>query len=433
MVAQPGVLANDGPGSGTALTALLIIGPSHGALSLDQSGSFAYTPTANFNGTDGFTYRARSDIAESGSATVTFSVGPVNDAPSFAKGPDLTAQEDAGQQMVPNWATDLSAGPPDEAIQSLTFLVSNSNNALFSAQPAISPDGTLTYTPAPDGNGNAVVTVRLRDSGGTANGGADTSADQTFAITVAPVDEPPPDPGTVAPPIDRSVATDLAGATAFLYGGSNPIQTGVAPGTIEPRRAAVVRGKVTTRAGQPLPLVAINVLGHPEFGQTLSRADGMFDLAVNGGGILTIHYAKSGFLPAQRQVRAPWQDFAVLPDVALIPLDPHVTSIELTAAAPMQVARGSAVTDGDGTRQATLLVPNGTTAELSLPDGTRRALNTLRMRATEYTVGPTGPAAMPAELPPTSGYTYAAELSVDEAIEAGATSVLFNRPVPFVR
>ena len=44
------------------------------------------------------------------------------------------------------------------------------------------------------------------------------------------------------------------------------------------------------------------VLNHPEFGQTLSRADGIFDLAVNGGGLLTVDYQKAGYLKVQRQV-----------------------------------------------------------------------------------------------------------------------------------
>ncbi|MFN8541320.1 MAG: S-layer homology domain-containing protein [Thermomicrobiales bacterium] len=52
------------------------------------------------------------------------------------------------------------------------------------------------------------------------------------------------------------------------------------------------------------------------------------------------------------------------------------------------------------------------------------------MRATEYTVGANGPTAMPAPLPPTSGYTYAAEFSVDEALAAGATGVQFSQPLP---
>lgn len=58
-------------------------------------------------------------------------------------------------------------------------------------------------------------------------------------------------------------------------------------------------------------------------------------------------------------------------------------------------------------------------------------LTTLSIRATEYTVGANGPQAMPAELPPTSAYTYAVELSADEAMAAGATEVRFSSPLPF--
>ena len=127
-------------------------------------------------------------------------------------------------------------------------------------------------------------------------------------------------------------------------------------------------------------------------------------------GYLTVTYAKAGYLPAQRQVNVPWQDYTWLPDVVLISQDSQVTTIDLTAATPIQVARGGVQTDADGSRQATLLVPQGTQASMTLPDGSTAPLTTLHVRATEYTVGPNGPQAMPAELPPTSGYTYAVEL-----------------------
>src|SRR5256885_12552174 len=54
----------------------------------------------------------------------------------------------------------------------------------------------------------------------------------------------------------------------------------------------------------------------------------------------------------------------------------------------------------------------------------------VHVRATEYTVGPNGPKAMPAKLPSTSAYTYAVELSADEAIAAGARDLRFSQPVP---
>jgi RHS repeat-associated protein len=121
----------------------------------------------------------------------------------------------------------------------------------------------------------------------------------------------------------------------------------------------------------------------------------------------------------------------VLPTVALSRLDTKVTTIDLTSSAPIQVARGSLETDSSGSRQATLLFPAGVQASMKLPDGSTRPLTSLDVRATEYTVGAMGPSAMPGDLPPTSGYTYAVELSVDQAIAAGATEVDFSRPIPF--
>jgi RHS repeat-associated protein len=239
----------------------------------------------------------------------------------------------------------------------------------------------------------------------------------------------PPDPSSVAPPLDRTVVTDFATATAFLYSGSRPTQTGMVPGTIEPRRVSVLRGQVQTRDGAPLAGVTITILGHPQYGQTLTRADGMFDMAVNGGGVLTIRYAKEHYLPVQRPVQAPWRDYAWLPDVVMIPYDDRVTTIDLTGSVDVQAARGNPVTDERGTRQATLLFAPGTQAVMALPDGGTQPLTTLHVRATEYTVGPHGKAALPGELPPASAYTYAVELSVDEAVAAGAHSVQFTQPV----
>ena len=88
----------------------------------------------------------------------------------------------------------------------------------------------------------------------------------------------------------------------------------------------------------------------------------MFDMAVNGGGYLTVNYSKPGYLGAQRQANVPWQDYRVLPDVILLQLDPNVTPIDLTIPG-IKRARGSISTDSDGSRQATLSFPK----ELRLP------------------------------------------------------------------
>jgi hypothetical protein len=115
----------------------------------------------------------------------------VNTAPSFTKGPDQTVLEDAGEQRVDGWVQELSRGPEGESGQQLTFLVTSDNESLFSVLPAISSDGTLTYTPAANASGAATVTVAIRDDGGTVYGGQDTSAQQTFSITISPVNDAP--------------------------------------------------------------------------------------------------------------------------------------------------------------------------------------------------------------------------------------------------
>src|SRR6185295_12972264 len=73
-----------------------------------------------------------------------------------------------------------------------------------------------------------------------------------------------------------------------------------------------------------------------------------------------------------------------------------------------------------------------TTAQFRMPGGALQpAPSRLTVRQTEYTVGALGPASMPSELPPTSGYTYYLELTADEELAAGAVGVEFNQPVVF--
>ncbi|MDG4554467.1 MAG: RHS repeat-associated core domain-containing protein [Candidatus Competibacter sp.] len=342
----------------------------------------------------------------------------VNQAPQVHAGADQTITLPAAANLSGTVSDDGLPNPP---------------GAVTIAWSKDSGPGTVAF-----GNAHVASTTATFGADGvyvlrlTANDGALPASD-TVQVTVNPVGGGtlPPDPADVAPPVDPTVTTTIGVATEFLYTGGNPIQTGVAPGTIEAKRAAVLRGRVLDKQNNPLSGVTLTVLNHPEFGQTLSRADGGFDMAVNGGGWLTVNYRKVGYLPAQRQVNAPWQDYVVLDDVVLIARDAQATTVDLTQPT-VRVAQGSAVTDQDGTRQATLLIPPGTTAQVYNPDGTTRTVSSLTLRATEYTVGANGPQTMPAPLPPTSGYTYAVELSADEAtMKKDGQDVLFNQPVPF--
>jgi uncharacterized delta-60 repeat protein/uncharacterized repeat protein (TIGR01451 family) len=82
-VAAPGVLANDSDRNGDDLAVTLDTPPVNGVLALSADGSFVYTPTANWNGTDAFTYTV-SDGALTDTARALLNVAAVNDAP-FAR------------------------------------------------------------------------------------------------------------------------------------------------------------------------------------------------------------------------------------------------------------------------------------------------------------------------------------------------------------
>lgn len=175
-----------------------------GALSLD--GSFHFTPNADFNGATTFTYVLGSlnesvcETTGQPAATVTITVEAVNDPPtvvldSVCSG-HVTVAEDSGAFDDPGHCVEMSAfGPPNEDSQSFDeWVVSSTNPALFSSAPSITAVdttfGRLHFTPANNANGTSTVTVRGRDSGGTADG-VDLSDPVQFDITVTPVNDAP--------------------------------------------------------------------------------------------------------------------------------------------------------------------------------------------------------------------------------------------------
>ncbi|MFI5379788.1 MAG: hypothetical protein ACHRHE_10855 [Tepidisphaerales bacterium] len=185
-----------GPANESGQTLTFLVSTDNNSLfavapAIGPTGTLTYTPAAFASGVAHVTVQlkdsggtANGGVDTSAAQTFTITVNAVNQAPSFSKGADQSVVKGTGAQTVTNWATNISAGPANESGQTVTFLVSSDNSALFSAGPSISPNGTLTYTPAPGASGVAHVTVRLKDNGGTANGGVDTSAAQTFTINV---------------------------------------------------------------------------------------------------------------------------------------------------------------------------------------------------------------------------------------------------------
>jgi uncharacterized delta-60 repeat protein len=177
-VSAPGVLANDSDVDGDVLSAVLVSGPAHGTLSLNANGSFTYSPSANYNGADSFTYHASDGILASAPVTVALSVTPVNDRPT-AVADSYTTPEDT--PLSPSAANGVLANDSDadgDALQAI--LVTGPTKGTL----ALNPDGSFTYTPNANVNGADSFTYKVND--GTAD--SDTV---TVTINITPVNDAP--------------------------------------------------------------------------------------------------------------------------------------------------------------------------------------------------------------------------------------------------
>ncbi len=154
--------------NGDALTYEVATQPAHGTLS-GTAPDLIYTPDADFNGTDGFTYTVSDGRFTSAPATVSITVTPVNDAPSIS----VTSGSCVGD-------TGGSFGVAVADIDSAALVVSgaSSNTALVRATgitvSGSGPSRTVAISPVNGASGQSVVTVTVSDG----------SASATTTITV---------------------------------------------------------------------------------------------------------------------------------------------------------------------------------------------------------------------------------------------------------
>ena len=157
------ILLNDTDVEGSALTAVLDVGPANGTLTLNADGTFTYTPAANYNGNDTFTYHANDGAGNSNIATVTITINPANDAP-VAVNDAYTTSED----------TPLTIALANSVLVNDTDVEASTLTAVLDAGPSngtltLNADGTFTYTPAANYNGSDSFTYHANDGTGNSN------------------------------------------------------------------------------------------------------------------------------------------------------------------------------------------------------------------------------------------------------------------------
>ena len=155
---------------GDALTYKVVSGPKLGVLS-GIAPNLVYTPNANANGTDQFTFRVKDGVLESGEATVNITIAAVNDAP-LAGGLAVQTTEDTAVSLV------LAASDVDGDVLNYTVVSGPKLGVLSGTAP------NLVYTPNANANGTDQFTFKVKD-------GILESTEATVRITIAPVNDAP--------------------------------------------------------------------------------------------------------------------------------------------------------------------------------------------------------------------------------------------------
>ena len=156
------VLANDTDVDGDTLTPVVASGPAHGTVVVNADGTFTYTPHANFNGTDSFTYQASDGALSSNEATVAITIRAVNNAP-VAVNDSYTVGQDT-----------LLNVPAAGVLANDTDVEGNALTAVLVAGPAhgslvLNADGSFTYKPGAGFIGTDTFTYKANDGAADSN------------------------------------------------------------------------------------------------------------------------------------------------------------------------------------------------------------------------------------------------------------------------
>jgi hypothetical protein len=327
-VPAPGVLANDTDADGDVLSAQLISGPAHGTLTLNPNGSFSYLPETDFNGVDGFTYKAKDAEGESGAIAVTITVGSVNDLPTSDAGIDQTLEATGPKTTVTLAGSGSDREGPVTYRWALGDEVLGESASLSAALPVGEHTLTLTVTDSVGATAADSVKVTVKDTTAPTILGVPAN----FSVTATDAF------GAVAS-FASPVATDLVDgdvAVTLSNASGSAFHLGTTAVTVKAKDAAgneatatftvTVRyewsglldplGSRSIKAGSTVPL-KFQLTGASA---GIQNAQGMFTVAGGAGGsfrydpdadVYACHWSTKGLKPGTYELRVDLGDGAV--------------------------------------------------------------------------------------------------------------------------
>ncbi|MBU5616083.1 tandem-95 repeat protein, partial [Psychrobacter sp. TAE2020] len=186
-----GILAKATDVDGDTLTYAIASAAKNGTALVNKDGSYSYTPNANFNGEDSFTYTVSDGQGGIITQTATINVAAVNDAP-VSENSMIAATEDTVATGILAKATDVDG-------DTLTYAIAS---AAKNGTALVNKDGSYSYTPNANFNGEDSFTYTVSDG----NGGIIT---KTANITVAAVNDLPVSTDSVIAATEDTVAKGM--------------------------------------------------------------------------------------------------------------------------------------------------------------------------------------------------------------------------------
>jgi len=197
---------------GNPLTYSVVVGPGHGSLS-GTAPNVTYTPSANYNGTDSFTFKVNDSTVDSAPATVSISVTPVNDSP-VANAQSLSTAEDTPLGIL------LSGSDVENSPLSFAVVATPAHGSLSGSAP------NLTYTPDLNYHGADSFTFKVND-------GSVDSTPATVSLAITPLnDAPVVNSQAVSTAQDTPLAITLTGSDVDGDALSFSVASGPANGTL---------------------------------------------------------------------------------------------------------------------------------------------------------------------------------------------------------
>ena len=177
------LLSNDSDVDGDSLTVNTtpVSNVSNGSLTLNSNGSFSYTPSLNFNGTDSFIYQVSDSNGGIAQASVSLTVRAVNDLPVIGNAKQYSVDEDTNLNILATDSNHLLNDASDLDGDTLTVsLASNVNNGSLT----LNSNGSFSYAPNLNFTGTDSFTYTVSD-------GNFVSGALNVTLTVNPINDIP--------------------------------------------------------------------------------------------------------------------------------------------------------------------------------------------------------------------------------------------------